>query len=148
MFVASTLIGFTVMERYPAMKVVVAHGKASWMQEVLEKMEASTRVIPLLHHYPVSTEPEEMWERGNVMLGFDAEERLIRKLPDDFAAKVVWGSRYPHHDTTSAWDAIAMLIGANVPEALITQMMGTNALQQFGIEPLQSAGAGEAASAH
>src|SRR4029077_21269314 len=47
MFVASTLIGFTVMERYPAMKVVVAHGKASWMQEVLEKMEASTRVIPL-----------------------------------------------------------------------------------------------------
>jgi len=48
MFVASTLIGFAVMERYPAMKVVVAHGKASWMQEVLEKMDASTRVIPLL----------------------------------------------------------------------------------------------------
>ena len=30
------------------MKVVVAHGKASWMEEVLEKMEASTRIIPLL----------------------------------------------------------------------------------------------------
>ena len=85
MFVASTLVGFTVMERYPAMKVVVAHGKASWMQEVLEKMEASTRVIPLLHHYPVSTEPEEMWEHGKIMLGFDAEERLIQKLPQDFA---------------------------------------------------------------
>jgi hypothetical protein len=27
---------------YPAMNVVVAHGKASWMKEVLEKMEAST----------------------------------------------------------------------------------------------------------
>jgi uncharacterized protein len=148
MFVASTLIGFTVMERYPAMKVVVAHGKASWMQEVLEKMEASTRVIPLLHHYPVSTEPEEMWAHGNVMLGFDAEERLIRKLPHDFAAKVVWGSRYPHHDTTSAWDAIAMLAGANVPEALITQMMGTNAAHQFGIEPIRRDGADNAASAH
>jgi hypothetical protein len=24
---------------------------------------------------PVSTETEEMWEHGNVMLGFDAEER-------------------------------------------------------------------------
>jgi hypothetical protein len=46
MLVASTSIGFTVMERYPAMKVVVAYGKASWMQEVLEKMDASTRVIP------------------------------------------------------------------------------------------------------
>ena len=42
-----------------------------------------------------------------MMLGFDAEERLIQKLPHDFAEKVVWGSRYPHHDATSAWDAIA-----------------------------------------
>ena len=50
------------------------------MQEALEK-EASTRIIPLLHHYPVSTEPEEFWEPGNVMLGFDAEARPIQKLP-------------------------------------------------------------------
>ena len=124
------------MERYPAMKVVVAHGKGSWIQEVLEKMEASTRVIPLLHHYPVSTEPEEMWEHGNVMLGFDAEERLIQKLPHDFAGKVLWGSRYPHHDTTSAWDALAQLRNANVPEALIARMMGQNAADQFGVEPV------------
>jgi predicted TIM-barrel fold metal-dependent hydrolase len=141
MFVASTLIGFTVMERYPAMKVVVAHGKASWMQEVIEKMEASTRVIPLLHHYPVSTEPEEMWEHGKVMLGFDAEERLIQKLPHDFAAKVVWGSRYPHHDATSAWDAMAQLRSANVPETLIARMMGQNAANQFDVEPIRQTAA-------
>jgi len=141
MFVASTLVGFTVMQRYPKMKVVVAHGKASWMEEVLEKMEASTRVIPLLHHYPVRTDPEAMWEEGHVMLGFDAEERLIQKLPHDFAAKVVWGSRYPHHDTTSAWDAIAMLTQANVEESLIARMMGGNAAQQFGIALVQTVGA-------
>ena len=76
MFVAATLIGFTVMQRYPNMKVVVAHGKASWMEEVLEKMEASTRTIPLSHYYPVRTDIEEMWKEGKVMLGFDAEERL------------------------------------------------------------------------
>jgi hypothetical protein len=103
------------------------------MQEVLEKMEASTRVIPLLHHYPVSTEPEEMWEHANVMLGFDAEERLILKLPRDFAAKVVWGSRYPHHDATSAWDAIAKLRAANASNALIARMMGQNAAAQFRV---------------
>jgi predicted TIM-barrel fold metal-dependent hydrolase len=141
MFVASTLIGFTVMQRYPRMKVVVAHGKASWMEEVLEKMEASTRVIPLLHTYPVRTDPEEMWEEGHVMLGFDAEERLIQKLPHDFAEKVVWGSRYPHHDTTSAWDAIEMLTQANVPESLMARMLGGNAAQQFGIALVQTVGA-------
>src|SRR5581483_6253860 len=136
MFVAAALIAFTVMQRYPKMKVVVAHGKASWMEEVLEKMEASTRVVPLLHYYPVRTDPEEMWEEGHVLLGFDAEERLIQKLPHTFAEKVVWGSRYPHHDTTSAWDAIAALTRAHVDESLIARMLGRNAAEQFGV-PLQ-----------
>ena len=133
LFVASTLIGYTVMQRFPEMKVVMAHGKASWMEEVLEKMEASTRVIPLQHYYPVSTEPEEMWEEGRVMLGFDAEERLIQELPHSFASKIVWGSRYPHHDTTSAWDAIRALIQADVERPVIARMMGGNAREQFGL---------------
>jgi predicted TIM-barrel fold metal-dependent hydrolase len=134
MFVASTLIGFTVMQRYPNVKMVVAHGKASWMEEVLEKMEASTRTIPLLHLYPVRTDTEEMWEEGKIMLGFDAEERLIQKLPEEFAAKIVWGSRYPHQDTTSADDAIEQLMRANVADATIAQMMGGNAAAQFGVK--------------
>ena len=140
MFVASTLIGYTVMQRYPRMKVVVAHGKASWMEEVLEKMEASTRVIPLVHYYPVRTDPEEMWEEGNVMLGFDSDERMIRELPDDFANKVVWGSRYPNDDTTSAWDAIQALSRADVDQATIARMLGGNAAQQFGIDLMQKVG--------
>jgi predicted TIM-barrel fold metal-dependent hydrolase len=75
------------------------------------------------------------------MLGFDAEERLIQKLPQDFAAKIVWGSRYPHHDATSAWDAIAKLHNANVPNALIARMMGRNAADQFRIEPVRQTAA-------
>jgi predicted TIM-barrel fold metal-dependent hydrolase len=141
MFVAATLIGFTVMQRYPNMKVVVAHGKASWMEEVLEKMEASTRTIPLLHHYPVRTDTEEMWKEGKVMLGFDAEERLILKLPEDFEEKIVWGSRYPHHDTTSAWEAIQKMTEANVGESSMAQMLGANASEQLGIDLVQKVGA-------
>ncbi len=138
MFVASTLIGFTVMQRYPRLKVVVAHGKASWMEEVLEKMEASTLTVPLLHYYPVRTDVEEMWKEGHVLLGFDAEERLIQKLPHTFADKVVWGSRYPHQDTTSAWDAITTLMQAHVDEATIACMLGRNAAAQFGVQLLQA----------
>ena len=134
LFVASTLIGYSVMERFPGMKVAMAHGKASWMEEVLEKMEASSRVIPLLHHYPVRTDTDDLWDEGNVMLGFDAEERLIRKLPHDFAEKVIWGSRYPHHDTTSAWEAIEKLTESKVPDEIIARMMGGNAARQFGVE--------------
>jgi predicted TIM-barrel fold metal-dependent hydrolase len=139
MFVAATLIGFTVMQRYPKLKFVVAHGKASWMEEVLEKMEASTRTIPLLHHYPVRTDTEELWEEGNVMLGFDAEERLIQKLPDDFVEKIVWGSRYPQQDTTSAVEAIDTLIRARLDEPTLARMFGGNAAAQFGVKLVEAA---------
>jgi predicted TIM-barrel fold metal-dependent hydrolase len=70
------------------------------------------------------------------MLGFDAEERLILKLPEEFAGKVVWGSRYPHHHATSARDALARLWAADVPEPLIAQMMGGNAVVQFDVARL------------
>ena len=140
MFVASTLIAFTVMQRYPKIKVVVAHGKASWMEEVIEKMEASVCTTPLLQYYPVRTDPEEMWEEGHVRLGFDAEERLIQKQPRLFAEKIVWGSRYPHHDTTSAWDAIQALARARIDEATISRMLGANAADQFGVPLAQHVG--------
>ena len=141
LFVASTLLGFSVMERYSKMKMVIAHGKATWMHEVLEKMEASTRTTALMRFYPVRTDPEEMWKEGRVMLGFDAEERGIQRLPHHYIDKIVWGSRYPHQDTTSAWDAIASLSEARVDEATIAQMLGGNAARQFGIKLAQKTGA-------
>ncbi len=81
-----------------------------------------------------------MWKEGKVMLGFDAEERLILKLPEDFAEKIVWGSRYPHQDTTSAWDAIEKMTAANIAESTIARMVGGNASQQFGIDLVQRVG--------
>lgn len=134
MFVAAALIGFSLMQRYPKMKVVMAHGKASWMEEVLEKMQASALTFPLVHSYPVTAAPEDLWEAGEVMLGFDAEERLVQKLPQDFVKKVVWGSHYPRQETTSAWDAIAQLAGAGVDDAAIARMLGGNAAAQFGVK--------------
>ena len=58
---------------------------------------------------------------------------MIQELPHSFENKVVWGSRYPHHDTTSAWDAIHALTQARVERSVIARMMGENARQQFGL---------------
>jgi uncharacterized protein len=140
LFVASTLLGFSVMERYSKMKMAIAHGKATWMHEVLEKMEASTKTSPLRRFYPVSTDPEKIWHEGRVMLGFDADERGIQRLPLHYTDKILWGSRYPHQDTTSAWDAIASLSEAHVDEATIARVFGTNAAEQFGIKLVQKTG--------
>jgi predicted TIM-barrel fold metal-dependent hydrolase len=81
-----------------------------------------------------------MWEEGRVLLGFDAEERLIQKLPHSFAHKIVWNSRYPQQDTTSAWDAIDTLSQAYVDDASMARMFGGNAAEQFGVELVQKVG--------
>ena len=133
MFVAAALIGFGAIQRYPDMKVSLPHGKASWLEEVIEKMEASTRTLPLLYHYPIRTDPEKMWEEANILLGFDAEERLVQALPEVFSEKVTWGSRYPHQDTTTAWDAIDRLTDAGIDESTQARMFGGNAAALFGI---------------
>ena len=102
------------------------------LQDVLwtahEELKSSSVIV-----VEVRTDTDELWHEGKVMLGFDADERLIRKLPHDFAEKAVWRSRYPHHDTTSAADAIEALRGSGVPDELIARMMGGNAAAQFGV---------------
>ncbi len=71
------------------------------------------------------------------MLGFDAQERMIQRLPQNFAAKILWGSRYPHHDTTSGRDAIDILARAKINNAMMARMLGGNATAQFGVELAQ-----------
>lgn len=139
MFVG-VMLAFSLTTRYPGIKLVVAHSKATWMEEVLEKVEASTKTIALHHYYPVRTDTEELWKESHAMLGFDADERGIQRMPERYSEKIVWGSRYPHHDTTSAWDAVETLSRANVGESTIARMMGGNAAAQFGINLVQKVG--------
>ena len=68
-------------------------------------------------------------------------ERLIQKLPHLFAEKVVWGSRYPNQDTTTAWEAIETLRNSNIDDATIARMMGGNAAQQYRLHIRQTVGA-------
>ncbi|MGH7962127.1 MAG: hypothetical protein ACRERD_09935 [Candidatus Binatia bacterium] len=57
------------------------------------------------------------------------------------AEKIVWGSRYLHQGTTSAWDAIQTLMQARVDEPTIARMLGGNAAEQFGVKLVQKVGA-------
>jgi len=75
-FVASTLIGYTSWSVYPAMRwFSVAHRNASWMQEVLGKMEALDIRVPITLLPPFSghTEPKRCGSTARSLLGFYAE---------------------------------------------------------------------------
>ena len=133
MFVASVLIGFTVMQRFPgdegrgrARQGLVDGGGAGEDGGLLPRDPAAAQISGAHRH------------RGDVGRGQgDARAStprsgLIQKLPHDFAEKVVWGSRYPQHDTTSARrDRHAAREG--VPDDIIARMMGGNAASQFRV---------------
>ncbi len=71
---------------------------------VWRRWKPEPRTFPLLHYYPVRTDTKELWEEGNVMLGFDAEERIIQRLPQLCRKENRLGlAFYPHHDTTTGW---------------------------------------------
>ncbi len=131
---------YAVLERYPSLKIVMAHSKASWLHILLEKVETYVTLIPR-HTIPVRPDAEEVFFESQAAIGFDSDEVVVQRLPDRFEQKVVWGSRYPNHDTTSAWDAIQILTKADVSESTIARMLGGNASQQYGIDLVQKVGA-------
>ena len=63
------------------------------------------------------------------------------RLPDFFANKGAWGSRYPHHDASTPAEALALCEQYDVPEAIVARLLGANAADLFGItnRPCQNA---------
>src|SRR5262249_38960411 len=92
-------------EEFPGLKVAWSHGGASMIPLVLEKADTYLWIGPGpfspplgLSGEPVSLEPEEVLEKRLFLASFDSWETTVARMPDLFARKAGWGSRYPHHD--------------------------------------------------
>jgi hypothetical protein len=79
---------------------------------------------PVAHRrFTLDSRPRYWWRRETLVVPL---ERLNGSDPRA-------GSRYPHHDTTSADDAIETLRRSGVADELIARMMGGNADAQYGV---------------
>jgi hypothetical protein len=81
----------------------------------------------------VCPEPEEVWDRHPVVVGFDGWDRPVGRMPDLLGSKATWGSRYPYHDAAGPDEAVTMLQGSGVDQATIDQLMGGNAANLFNL---------------
>ena len=70
-----------------------------------------------------------------VDLGHDPDAVLPRVgiIPEVYGQVGVWGSRYPHHDTSTPDEAVAMLERHGVAADTIAAMLGGNAARIFGL---------------
>lgn len=122
------------LEDHPDLKLAVVHAGSTWLPLVLEKCETYLWLGgPQFSAGPVSLEPEEVFERHPILVSFDGWERPVARMPDRIGTKSAWGSRYPHHDTSTPAEARAMLEAEGVAAATIEAMMGGRAADLFGL---------------
>ncbi len=121
------------METYPSLKLSYLHSGCYWVPLVLDKSETYLWLQPQMLK-PVSLEPAEVFYNRPSLVSFDTWESCVHRLPDLYERIGAWGSRYPQHDATDAWEAIQNLERGGLSGDRIQQLMGGNAAQFYGIE--------------
>ena len=120
------------MEKFPSLRMLFAHSGVAWLPVALEKAET---YLWLSHQeHPVSLNPEGVFHHRRNLITFPATDGSVRRMPDVFEQAGAWGSRYPGHDTSTAWDAARDLEEGGVPAPTIEKLMGANAARVLGVE--------------
>jgi predicted TIM-barrel fold metal-dependent hydrolase len=123
------------LEDYPTIKLALLHAGGSMVPLAIEKAETYLWLSPgsMIGAAPVCLEPEEVFERSSVLVGFDGWESSVPRLGDFFATKGAWGSRYPYHDASTPAEVIAVCERYHAPTATVERLVGANAGQLFGL---------------
>lgn len=116
------------LEDYPKLKLAFAGARAALIPLTLEKSETYLTVASYIRD--VSLEPEHIFLERPSLVTFDTWESTVARLHDVFSPIAAWGSRYPHHDASTAHEAVAMLKKYNVPADVTKKMMG-GTIQKF-----------------
>jgi predicted TIM-barrel fold metal-dependent hydrolase len=129
----ATALFHGLLEDHPALRLAFLHGGIAWVPLALEKSETYLWLTAYGLNSDVCLEPEEVWDRHPIVVGFDGWDRPVGRMPDLLGSKAAWGSRYPNHDAAGPEDAITMLRDSGVDEATFDRLMGGNAINLFDL---------------
>jgi len=140
MLACAQLIGTGVLERHPGLKVVFLEAGGGWAPYWLERLDHQ---VPSYHRYapPMSLLPSEYFAR-QCWVSFEVDEPTLAALaPHVGPDRIVWGSDYPHADSTFP-GATAELAEALSPLDAETRrlVLGANATALYGLEARARAG--------
>jgi predicted TIM-barrel fold metal-dependent hydrolase len=121
------------LEDLPNLKLAILHAGVTWVPLALEKCETYLWLDAGLGGNQVCLEPEEVWERHPLVVGFDSWEKPVARMPDVLGDKAAWGSRYPHHDAAGPDEARAMFAEYDVDTATVDALLGGHARTLFDL---------------
>jgi predicted TIM-barrel fold metal-dependent hydrolase len=133
MFACAQLIATGVLERHPDLRVVFLEAGGGWVPYWLERLDH--QVASYGGYAPeMKLMPSEYFAR-QCWISFEIDERTLADLaPHVGADRIVWGSDYPHADSTfpGAVDALRKTI-APLDSDTRARILGANAADLYGI---------------
>jgi predicted TIM-barrel fold metal-dependent hydrolase len=127
MLACAQLIAFGTLERHPGLRLLFLESSGGWAPFWLERLDAQAESFGGFCPDMV-LRPSEYFAR-QCAISFEVGERTLPALaPFVGAARIVWGSDYPHHDATfpGAVEAIRATV-APCPTATQAKVLGVNA---------------------
>jgi len=127
----AALMGSGVLERYPALGLVLGESSLSWLPYVIQRMdhEFSTRFKDL----KLKMKPSEYWHRQ--CKAVFQKDRIGLKLIDELGVEtILWGSDYPHSDGT--WPESSKLFAEDfnfLPADVLRKITYENTGRFYGI---------------
>ena len=128
------LIASGVVERFPALKFVIAEYETGWVGHFKQRLDhAAYRTPGQLADY-LTMKPSEYFDR-NFWVTFEDDAQGMATRHDIGVANMLWGNDYPHHD--SIWpNSMAILdeVFADVPETEAQAMVWDNVIDLYNID--------------
>ena len=134
MLACAQLIGLGILERHPTLRFVFLEAGGGWAPYWLERLDHQ---VPSYHRYapPMSLLPSEYFAR-QCWVSFEVDEPTLPALaPFIGESRIVWGSDYPHADSTfpGATAELFETVSGLEPEAQ-RRILGLNAAELYGLE--------------
>jgi predicted TIM-barrel fold metal-dependent hydrolase len=126
------LSGF--LDRFPKLKMTIFESSAAWLPMLLEECDKMVKYARRERRAPLKRLPSEAF-REQCYISFESDEAPVYRMWEYFADIGIWASDEYHHDAEDAWEAIAEMQEAGVPEAVQAKLLSTNAARCYGIEP-------------
>ena len=136
MLACASLIGLGVLERHPGLRLVFLEAGGGWASYWLERLDH--QVSSYRRYAPdMKLSPSEYFAR-QCWVSFEIDEPTLPVLaPFVGVERIVWGSDYPHADSTfpGAVDALRATI-ASLPVQAQDRILGANAAELYGLTAL------------
>jgi uncharacterized protein len=133
MLACAQLIGLGILERHPELRFVFLEAGGGWAPYWLERLDHQ---VPSYHRYapPMSLLPSEYFAR-QCWVSFEVDEPTLPALaPFIGESRIVWGSDYPHADSTfpGATKELFETIERLEPDVQ-RRILGLNAADLYGL---------------